>query len=434
MHPSATALFRTYSFASRMLAPLAYRKVNARLAQADVTQPRRRERLGYATQQRPDGALIWFHAASVGESLAAISVMGEMLKHRTDLRFLLTSGTATSAEVAQKRMPPQCQHQFAPLDAPSPVRRFLQHWQPDVGFFVESELWPNMIVQTANTGCHLGLLNARLSAKSVDNWRKHRTTAQYILSHFSVLITQNQTTADNLRSIGAPAERLHAGSNLKALAPAPPVDAAVLKDVRQHLSDRPVWIASSTHDGEEATILTAHQTLLHRYPDLCLILIPRHPERGNAIEQMIQTAGLTCARRTRADIPDPTTQVYLADTLGEIGTWYALSPLVFLGGSLKEIGGHNPFEPAHHGCAIVTGPGYFNFAETYAEMIDLGIAAQVHDAPDLAAQIEQWLRDPTSLKNTCDKSRAFISRQSGLMTQTTELMLAQLPQQRKTCE
>ncbi len=434
MRPSATLLFHAYSLASRLLALVAYRKVKARLTQAGIAPSRSRERLGYATEQRPNGSLVWFHAASVGESLAAISVMDEMLKHHTDLRFLLTSGTATSAEVAQKRMPPQCQHQFAPLDAPAPVKRFLKHWHPNVGFFVESELWPNMIVQTADTGCTLGLLNARLSTKSVAKWRKHLTTAKFILSHFSVLITQNQTTADNLRSIGAPQEHLHAGSNLKALAPAPPVDMAVLDATKSLLSNRPVWIASSTHDGEEHSVLAAHQILLRTYPDLCLILIPRHPERGDIVEQLIQDANLTCARRSRTDLPQPTTQVYLADTLGETGTWYALSPLVFLGGSLKEIGGHNPFEPAHHGCAIVTGPEYFNFAETYAEMIDHEIAVQIHDSAELAEQIDHWLNTPDALAATRNKSRAFISRQSGLMTQTIELMLAQLPQDRKTCE
>ncbi len=424
--PKATPLFAAYGLATRVLAPIAFRKVAAKLRAYGLPDARVGERKGRASLPRPKARLIWFHAASVGESLSILTLINRLGELDPTLEFLITSGTPTSAELIEKRMPPRCRHQFPPLDHPAYVRRFLAHWKPDLAVLVESELWPNLIVQTRAAGCPLVLLNARLSAKSVASWQKRRDTAAFLLSQFSQFITQNQKTADNLRAIGAPADRIRPGSNLKALAAPPQVDADLLTQAQSDIGTRPIWIASSTHEGEEEPVITAHQRLLKNHPTLCLVLIPRHPERGDTVEQMLRDAGLSTARRSHGENATEQTQVYLADTLGETGTWYALSPLVFLGGSLLEIGGHNPFEPAHHGCAVATGPGTFNFAETYDDMIADGAACEIQDADTLAAQIDNWLNDAVALSKACTAARTFISHQSDLLDQTADLLLSQL--------
>ncbi|WP_425046139.1 3-deoxy-D-manno-octulosonic acid transferase [Primorskyibacter sp. S87] len=421
-----TALFKIYRGATAVIEPFAWRKVSRKLASFGVPEARQRERLGHATQPRPDGKLIWFHAASVGESLSVLTLITRLGERLSDAQFLITSGTATSAELIAKRLPPRTRHQFAPLDSAGPVDRFLSHWQPNAAIFVESELWPQMLVSARNAGAKLVLLNARLSQKSVDGWRKWPGTAHYILDQFDLFVTQNQQTAENLRAMGADPERIQPGTNLKAMSAPLPVDEDALKQIREALGSRPIWIASSTHDGEEETVLSAHKDLLARHKDLCLLLIPRHPERGDRVETLVSDAGLSCARRSRRELPNSKTQVYLADTLGETGTWYALCPLVFLGGSLKEIGGHNPFEPAQCGAAVITGPGYFNFAETFKPLIATGGAIEVTDAPGLAAAVARWLENADTFDKARKAAGACVAAQQSALDGVVETLCTRL--------
>ena len=410
-----TPLYRTYRAATALALPFAARKVLGKLADHGVSAERQRERLGHATLPRPDGQLIWFHGASVGESLSALTLITRLGERLPQAEFLITSGTATSADLVAKRLPPRTRHQFAALDAPGPVRRFLDHWRPDAALFVESELWPITLTETRRAGAKLALVNARLSQGSVRNWRKFPGTADFLLGHFAVFLTQNAQAQDNLRLMGTATDKIRPGSNLKAFAPPLPIDDTALSEVRTALQDRPVWIASSTHEGEEEIVLQAHQRLLQSHPDLCLLLAPRHPERGDAVEALIANANLTCARRSKGETPNPQTQVYLADTLGELGAWYALSPLVFLGGSLKPIGGHNPFEVARAGAAVITGPGVHNFSETFAPLIAAGGAVEVTDAPSLAIAVNAWLNAPAALDTARAACAHITTRQESAM-------------------
>lgn len=423
----ATPLYHIYRGVTRLIAPFAWRKVAGKLRDYGLPEDRVRERMGHTSLPRPKGRLIWFHAASVGESLSVLALIRALGARDPDLQFLITSGTPTSAELVAKRMPPRCRHQFPPLDTGPAVRRFLDHWQPDLGVFVESELWPQMIVEARKADIPLVLLNARLSDRSVKGWQKRPNTARFILAQFDLFLTQNQRTADNLRAIGADPARVRPGSNLKATAAAPPVDAQALAALHAALGGRPTWIASSTHEGEEETVLKAHSALLQDHPDLCLILIPRHPERGTQVQALIEQAGMTQARRSEGALPDPGTQVYLADTLGEVGTFYALSPLVFLGGSLLEIGGHNPFEPMQCGAAVITGPGTFNFAETFADLTASGVAVEISDAEGLARQITQWLDAPDTLAKARQTAKSHIAQQSDLLDRTVSTLMDLLP-------
>ena len=322
---------------------------------------------------------------------------------------MITSGTATSAKLVAQRMPPRTVHQFAPLDAPGPLKRFLRHWRPDAAIFVESELWPQMLRRTHATGAKMALVNARLSEKSVATWRKHPKLARYLFGVFDLILTQNDAMAHNMVSMHAPSDRVARGINLKSMAGPLPVDEDALFEARAALLHRPVWVASSTHEGEENAVLQAHQALLKQVPDLCLILAPRHPERGDSVEALITDAGLTCTRRSRGEKPDA--QVYLADTLGELGLWYAVTDIVFLGGSLLPIGGHNPFEVAQSGAAVLSGSHVSAFAETYAQLETEGAARIVTDGADLAAQVGILLSQPKERATMTDAAKRFVAGQ-----------------------
>lgn len=420
------ALYRLYRLLTPVLLPLAWRSVSRRLADHGVDPARARERLGHASQPRPTGRLVWFHAASVGESLSVlrlIEVMGESLP---DTEFLITSGTATSAELVAKRMPPRARHQFAPLDAPGPVRRFLDHWQPAAALFVESELWPLMIVETSDQGAPLALVNARLSAKSVDGWRKWPRTSRFILNRFTLLLAQNRQTADDLIALGAPADRVALSVNLKATTTPPPVDPALLAQMRRAIAGRPIWLASSTHPGEEEIVLAAYRQLLADHPDLLLILAPRHPERGAEVAELISRAGLQTARRGTAEALTPDTQVYLADTLGETGTWYSLAPFAFLGATLADKGGHNPIEPAQFGVPLIVGPSRDNNRAAFEALALTGGLAEVSDASTLAAAVARWLDDPAALDRAQDGARRLVQDQDSALQEIAQRLCTAL--------
>lgn len=406
-----TALYHLYRGTTKLLVPFAYASTSRKLKRHGVPALRIHEKLGHASVSRPVGPLLWFHAASVGESLSVLTLITRMGERLPDTEFLITSGTATSADLIAKRLPPRTQHQFAPLDSAGPVGRFLDTWRPDAAIFVESELWPQMLVQARETGAKLALLNARLSDNSARKWQKFPETARFVLDQFAIMLTQNRQTAEKLLAMGADPGRVKSGTNLKSTAAPLPIDDLALKKLKTQIKKRPVWVASSTHPGEEEKVLAAHKTLLKDRPDLCLVLVPRHPERGDAVVKLIKDAGLSCARRTNDDPVKKATQVYLADTLGETGTWYALAPIVFLGGSLEPIGGHNPFEPAQSGAAVLTGPHVTNFAETFAPLIKKGGATEVKTADDLAAQIAVWLDDQATLKTARTAAADFAAGQ-----------------------
>lgn len=428
--PKPTLLYQIYRTATNVIVPIAYRRVRDKLAAQGVASGRLRERLGHASLPRPDLApevpLIWFHGASVGESLAAITLINRLSDRLPEARFLLTSGTATSAAMAAKRLPACAQHQFAPLDGPAPVRRFLNHWRPDAALFVESELWPVTLHEARTSGIRLALVNARLSARSVQSWQKRARTARFLFGQFDLLLAQNTETADNLITLGAERNKVRPGGNLKAGAAPLPIQTAALDALRTTLGARPVWIASSTHEGEEEVVLAAHQRLLKHHPDLCLILIPRHPERAEQIEQLITDTGLRHSRRSTGDVPTDQTQVYLADTLGELGTLYALSPIVFLGGSLLPIGGHNPFEVATAGAAILTGPGTANFAETFPPLIAAGGAIETPDAEAISAAVGTWLSDTAALAAARAAAARFADEKAAELQGVTDLLMGHL--------
>lgn len=416
-----TGLYRAYAVLSAVILPFVARARVSKLRRADVPVHRAHEILGHATERRPAGTLIWFHAASVGESLSVLSLIAAMGRARPDARFLITSGTPTSAKLIAARMPPRCQHQFAPLDAVGPIRRFLKTWRPDAVVLVESELWPNTLVSCRKAGLPVALINARLSEKSLKGWAKRPKTAGFLLHDFALVLTQTTAMARALINLGTPADRTLKGVDLKSLSAPLPVHAKSLEAITIALDGRPVWAACSTHAGEEADVLKAHAKLLKTYPDLCLILAPRHPERGSEVAALIADCPLSYTKRSAGELP--TAQVYLADTLGELGLWYATAPFVFLGGSLQPIGGHNPYEPAHAGAAVLSGVHVTNFAETFGALEGAGGARLVADADDLATRADAWLKHPDMLDQACQSSAQFAKAQSGTLDEVAHQLI-----------
>lgn len=422
-----TPLYLLYSILTRAAAPFVLRRVGKKLAAQGVEPDRIAERAGRATLPRPDGPLIWFHGASVGESLSVLSVIKRLGDRLPDAEFLMTSGTATAAQIIANRLPPRTRHQFAPMDAPQILDRFLDHWQPKAGIFVESELWPGMLIRARQRGVKLALLNARLSQKSARGWAQYPDTAELVLNSFEIMLTQNAEVADRLRTMGANAARLQTGANLKATAAPLPVDETALSVLRAAVAGRPLWAASSTHPGEEDFALRAHDQVLKTHPDALLLLIPRHPERGDAVQDLITSHGLTVARRSARQPITARTDVYLADTLGETGTWYAAAPIVLLGGSLlPDIGGHNPFEPAQSGAAVLTGPHVANFSETFPPMIEVGAAVETATAQDIASQVTAWLSDPQVLDHHRQAARAFAQTQADALDHVIDTLITKL--------
>ncbi|MEL7279012.1 MAG: 3-deoxy-D-manno-octulosonic acid transferase [Pseudomonadota bacterium] len=410
---SAPLPLRLYGAVSSVVGPLIYPRVARKLRMLGTASDRMEERKGFATLARPKGQLLWCHAASVGESLSVLRLISHLGEQFPDLSFLLTSGTATSAQVLTGRLPPRTQHQFAPVDTPAAVDRFLAHWAPTAAVFVESELWPNMLGRSSAAGIPLALVNARISDRSARNWSRARATARHLMENFRVIHCQDKRTAEHLRSLGL--DHAAQGPNLKAMSAPLPVDEGELMRLKAMLQNRPLWVASSTHPGEDDIMLDAHQRVLSQEPGALLILVPRHPERAKAILDHVASRGLRATQRSLGADPSPESPVYLADTLGETGLWYALSKVTCLCGSFTHVGGHNPFEPAQGGSAIVHGPFYKNFAEVYAAFDATGAALEVNDHKGLAEAVLTLLADRAARDAMIAAAQAQLTRQmSGL--------------------
>ena len=337
------------------------------------------ERRGIASRDRPPGPLVWLHAASVGESLSGLPVVGA-LRERHGCAVLVTTGTVTSARLVAERMP-EAIHQFAPLDALPWVRAFLDHWRPSLGLWVESELWPVTLGEARARGIPLALVNARLSVRSARRWRLAPGLARTMLGAFDVAAAATEEGAGRLAGLGA--SNVVVTGDLKASRPADAPDPAALAALRAALGERPRWLAASTHPGEEEAVAAAHEALAARAPDLVSLLVPRHPERGDEVAAMLSARGLEVTRRSRGEAPQP--GIHLGDTLGEMPLWGAVTTLAYLGAGWGELGGHNPLELAQARTLVLSGPKVANAADAFARLE--GCVRYVEDADALTAAL-----------------------------------------------
>jgi len=380
-----------YRALTRPLTPLALAYLARRRQRGKEHPIRFRERLGFAHSARPDGPLVWVHAASVGEATAVLGLIERLLDARQGLEILVTTGTVTSARLLETRLPARARHQFVPGDLPSWTTRFLDHWQPDLALWVESELWPNLVFAAQARGIPMVLVNGRLSERSYRRWRMWPGLIAPVLSAFDLCLAQDRHQAERFRSLGA--HQVAAVGDLKAAASPLPFDPAELLRLRGVAASRPLWLAASTHAGEEDVAARVHSDVAARHPGLLTIVAPRHPARGEAIGTMLAKRGLRIARRARGEMVTRDTQIYLADTMGELGLFYRLAGIAFVGGSLVAKGGHNPFEPARLGCAVLHGPDMSNCA-AMADALAAAVAAEtVSDAAELAEAVSALLAD-----------------------------------------
>lgn len=345
------------------------------------------ERQGHPSRPRPKGHLVWVHGASNGETLSLMPIV-ERLTQR-GLSVLVTSGTRTSAALIARRLPPGAVHQYVPLDVPRYVRRFLDHWRPDLALVAESEIWPNTVFALGERQIPLVMVNGRMSDRSYRRWQRLPRAIRTLLERFALCLAQTTEDAERLARLGAP--RVFVTGNLKFDAPPPPADPRAVAHLSGLIAGRPVWLAASTHPGEESAAIAVHRALAKRYPNLLTIVAPRHPQRGPEVAALAAQAGLRAGRRSQGMPPDRATDVYVVDTIGEMGLFYRLSPVVLMGGTLAPVGGHNPIEPAKLGSAILHGPHVHNAAEIYAALDEARGALMVKDNAGLARAVSELL-------------------------------------------
>ncbi len=415
---------RLYSALTRAAVPVAPLILWWRQRHGKEDRARLGERLGKTSTRRPDGPLVWVHAASVGETSSILPLLRRLSEARPDLTFLLTTGTVTSANFAATRLPPRTIHQYVPLDSPGLVSAFLDHWRPSLGVFTEQEIWPNLVIEANRRQIPLALVNARMSDASFERWQRRPGLASALFSRFAVVLAQSETLAERFRSLGA--ANAASSGNLKFDAPPPPVDRDAHLALATALGSRPRIVAASTHPGEEELLAKAHLELRQIVPGLASIIAPRHPERGPRIAASLTAMGLQVARRQQGELPSPTTDIYIADTIGELGTLYASTPIAFIGGSLVPHGGQNPIEAVQHGAAVVSGPHTRNFTDAISALTAAGGAEIVPDAAHLAPALRALLTAPERIAAMQAGATQALTHMSGALERTATALVTLL--------
>ncbi|WP_290808071.1 3-deoxy-D-manno-octulosonic acid transferase [Ferrovibrio sp.] len=413
-----------------LLTPVVRLWLQRRVTQGKENAARLGERFGQAAQPRPSGPLLWCHGASVGEAQALLPLLQHLRKVRPDLTLLLTTGTVTSAALVEQRAADGVIHQFIPIDLPDAVDSFLDHWQPDLVLWSESDFWPGILAELRQRGIPALLANARLSERSVSRWLLVPNTARWLLSAFDTIYAQTGGDAERLLRLGA--SRVIEVGNLKQAAPPLPADAAALSDWRARLAGplptgRPLWLAASTHPGEEVQIVAAHRLLKPQLPGLLTMIVPRHPDRGAVLQQELAAPDVKIALRSASELPDADTDLYIADTLGELGLWYRLAPVVLMGGSLVPVGGHNPLEPARLGCAVLFGPQMYNFSEASAGLLATNAARLVQDAQGIAGAVAALLQNAAQREAIAAAGQRFASADDTVIERLSQAVLERLP-------
>lgn len=378
------------------------------------------ERLGVASQPRPEGRLIWCHAASVGEVASLLALIEKLREYYPETQVLVTTGTVTSARVLEGRLPPGVIHQYVPVDRVSYVRKFLDHWKPDFVLWIESELWPNTLAALRARSIPAVLLNGSMSEESFRNWYRVKGWSQKILGAFALCLTQTEEGRSRFVALGAKPVRCY--GNLKYASKPLPFDALALGDLRKSIADRPIWLMASTHSGEEEMALDAHRSVRAQWPDLLTIIVPRHAVRGDEVAEKIAGRGLPFAQRSKGEAITAETEIYLADTMGELGLFYRLSRIICMGGSFVPVGGHNPIEPAQLGCIIIFGPHMHSFSEVAPEFIAHQAAIPLHNANEIAFTVNRLLASPETRERYVYAARILAEQKRHVLDKVLEAL------------
>ena len=414
-----------YRLVTDLLGPVVPLLLAVRQRRGKEDPERRPERLGRSRIARPSGSLIWVHAASVGEVMSARVLVSRLLDAVPQVNILVTSGTVTSADLLAGKLPDRVFHQFVPLDRAPYATRFLDHWRPDLVLWLESELWPNLLQAIRRRTIPAVLVNARMSARSCRRWSRLPRTARHLLGSFARVLPANTEAAERFATLGA----AHIGpvGNLKAAAAPLEAPQAALSALRAAVGARPVWVAASTHRGEEAVCLEAHRAVAAQHRDLLTIVAPRHPDRGGEIAELARRRGLAVAVRSRGALPRVDTDVYVADTMGELGLMFRIAPVALIGGSLVPHGGHNPLEAAQLGSAVLFGPHMTNFPDSATPLREAGAATVVADAAGLAAAVTELLTDPARRAQMTTAASGVAATQCGVVDGVLAAVMPLLP-------
>ena len=414
-------LLRAYLVASAGLGPLARWHLGRRLRRGKEDPARWREKLGTPSLSRPFGPLVWMHAVGVGEVLALPALVSAMRRLQPGLSVLITSSSRTSALALAPNLPEGALHQFLPLDVPAFRQSFLDHWHPDLAIWAERDLWPGLVQDCARRGIPQYLINGRMNAASYRAKARIPGLFRALYGHFQSIGVQDAQSARHFAALGYPAHRISLDGSLKAGAD-PLADLPSRPAWESALQGRFCWLAASTHPGDEATVIAAHATLLQHNPAACLIIAPRDPRRAGSVLAAVQAANIAAAiAKPLPPGPDaPPVSAYVIPRIGELGLWYRLAPVAFVGGSLAPVGGHNPFEPARLQAAILHGPHIENFAADYAAFHAQKAARLVTDAADLA----HALSDPTLSRQIAPAADVAQTGRAGLEAVASRLIAA----------
>lgn len=415
-----TFLHSLYLAASYVTGPVFARVQRKALASGKEDPARVSERWGRTDQLRPTGPVVWFHAASVGETQSILWLVSRILESREDVTVLITSTSRTSADMLASRLPPRAIHQVAPYDTVKATRAFLDHWQPDVAVWIESELWPRMLHEARARDIPCMLMSARISARTAARWKKFAVTARSVLSHFELIHVQESATLTALSDVGVSGPSVVLTGSLKQDSPPLECDLTELSRLRKGLADKLIWCASSTHPGEDQIVIDAHKSV-----GGLLILVPRHAERAADIARLCADAGLVAAQRSLGAPLDDTTDVYIADTMGELGLWYRMASVSLICGSLTRVGGHNPYEAAQLGTVILHGPNVDNFLDIYQRLDENGSALTVSDAADIATALNDM--DAQTKTKMQVAAKAVLDAQQGATEPALAAVLDRIP-------
>jgi 3-deoxy-D-manno-octulosonic-acid transferase len=389
-----------------------------RASKGKEDRERRRERYGVASVERPAGPLVWAHAVSVGETAAVAPLLESLVSD--GLTVVLTTGTVTSAKLVSDRLGDKIIHQYVPLDLQPAISRFLNHWQPDLAIIAESEIWPMTILELGRRRIPQVIVNGRLSDRSFQSWLKRLSLAEALMENLSHVVAQSDVDGERFLDLGA--RPVTISGNLKADSPPPPDKPHERARLETEIGRRPRWAAISTHNGEEIIAANVHQALIGRIPGLLTIMVPRHPERAGDIKSMLQAKGLRVALRSTGEAVTPEIDVYLCDTIGEMGIFLRLVEVVFVGNSMTGSGGQNPLEPAMLGTAIISGRNVQNFRESYQKLLKSGGAGLVADANALVNAVGRLLTDKPRRDAMADAAFTTVNTMQGALLRTRQAL------------
>lgn len=405
-----TGLLTLYNRVTRAGGPFLELLLKSRLRRGKEDAARLPERMGRAARMRPQGRLVWIHAASIGEAQSAMILIEAMGRMAPDTHVMVTTGTVTSASLMERRLPAFAFHQYVPLDNPQWVTLFLDHWKPDLALWMESELWPNMLLQIKARNTPAVLVNARLSDKSYRNWSYAKDAAKTIVRCFTLILAQTEKDAGHYRALGA--DNLVVSDNIKYSAQPLDHDPLALSALKLAIGDRPVWVYASTHAGEESLACRVHKSLKEKLPGLLTIIVPRHPQRREEIAGVcFENSAKYTLRSNNTALPAIDDDIYLADTLGELGLFYTLCDVAMIGRSFSDDGGggHNPVEAAQLNCVVVTGPNNQFQRQLYDDMKGGNAVIEVQDEEELVSVIGELLSNPQKRADMQTRTALFVS-------------------------